>query len=152
VIIKQQHGAYLVKLGTMGEQANGDVVYKQLWFYEHLAGITQKVRRNHVVAELYPTHQGRNRKNLNTINGLNAFGLFTDIGTHQLPGDDDLHVVGLLKLAGPHAQTVQAMFQHDPHGATWQFHMRALIRRQEGRRIVPIVDDVITWDIHHKYS
>jgi hypothetical protein len=152
VIIKQQHGAYLVKLGTMGEQANGDVVYKQLWFYEHLAGITQKVRRNHVVAELYPTHQGRNRKNLNTINGLNAFGLFTDIGTHQLPGDDDLHVVGLLKLAGPHAQTVQAMFQHDPNGATWQFHMRALIRRQEGRRIVPIVDDVITWDIHHKYS
>lgn len=152
MIIKEQQGAYLVKLGTMGQEANGDVVYKQTWFYEHLAGITQKVRRNHVVAELYPTHQGRNQKNLRTINGQNAFGLFTDIGTHQLPGDDDLQVVGLLKLAGPNAQTVQAMFQHDPLGATWQFRMRALVERLEGRRLIPIVTDVITWDIHHKYN
>jgi hypothetical protein len=152
VIIKEQQGAYLVKLGTMGQEANGDVIYKQTWFYEHLAGITNKVRKNHVVAELYPTHQGRNQVQLLAINGLNAFGLFTDIGTHQLPGDDDLHVVGTLKLAGPNAQTVQAMFQHDPHGSTWQFRLRALIRRQEGRRLVPIVDNVITWDIHHKYN
>lgn len=152
MIIKEQQGAYVIKLGQMGEEAQNGLVYKPQWFYEHLSSVTERVRRNHVVAELNPTHQGRNQKQLLTINGLNAFGLFTDIGTRQLPGEDDLQVVGTLKLAGPHAQLVQAMFQNDPHGTSWQFQVRALTRRQEGRRLVPIVDKVITWDIHPKYN
>jgi hypothetical protein len=152
VIIKEQHGAYVIKLGMMGDQANEDIVYKPQWFYEHLSDVTARVRRNHVVAELNPTHQGRNQKQLLTINGLNAFGLFTDIGTQQLSGEDDLQIVGTLKLAGPHAQLVQAMFQNDPLALTWQFQARTMIRRQEGRRLVPIVDKVITWDLHPKYN
>jgi hypothetical protein len=148
VLIKIENGQYLVRLGTMGEQANKDVIYKPRWFYTHLPAVNGRVLASHVVGELNPVHQGRDERKLRTINGMNAFGLFTHIGTDQAVGESDIHIVGRLKLAGPNAHLVQAMLLNDPGGSSWAFQMRSQVRREEGRRLVPIVEKVITWDLH----
>ncbi len=166
MVLKEQEGQYVLKLGTMGQLANRDVIYKPKWFYEHLTKVAHATKYGRVCAELYPTHQGRDDKQLLRTNGLNTFGVFTEIGTHQLSGEDELHVVGKLRLAGPHAQFVQSMFRNDPQGQTWQFQMRALIdheryvpgrvdrelNRMKYKSLVPQVTQVITWDLHHKYD
>lgn len=131
MLIKQEYGQYVVKLGAMGEEAMQGVVYKPSWFYARLPMVMHRVHQMHVVAELNPTHQGRNEKHLRTINGANAFGLFTDIFTHQDMDADEIQIRGRLQLAGPHAQLVQAMLVNDPEAWTWEFRVRALIDRKK---------------------
>jgi hypothetical protein len=183
VLIKQEYGQYVVKLGEMGGEAMEGVVYKPSWFYARLPMVMHRVSQMHVVAELNPAHQGRNEKNLRTINGANAFGLFTDIFTHHDADADAIQIRGRLQLAGPHAQLVQAMLTNDPDAWTWEFRMRAEVdnrtyltemrhtRDRHGnplmdrvaviddngnpiqrRTLIPKVEKLITWDLHHKYN
>lgn len=130
MLIKQENGQYVVKLGAMGEEAMDGVVYKPSWFYVHLPILLQRTSQMHVVAELNPAHQGRNKKNLCTINGANAFGLFTDVFTHEDRSANEFQIRGRLQLAGPHAQLVQAMLENDPEAGTWEFRMRAAVARK----------------------
>jgi hypothetical protein len=166
VVIKEQNGEYVVKLGAFGEQANRDVIYKSIWFYQHLTRVIHASKHNQMIAELYPTHQGRSEKLLERTNELNAFGFFTDISTREVQGDElEVQIVGNLRLAGPHARLVQSMFQNDPEGSTWEFQMRALIDKErftgkldQNRRpinyksLIPQVTKVITWDLHRRFD
>jgi hypothetical protein len=151
VVLDKKNDVYVVKLGTMGEQANAQIIYKPTWFYAHFPSLERRILHNDVISELNPIHQGRNLALLERIREDNQCAIIRAVGTQLDTASDQIHIVGHVVATGPHFSTVEQMFDIDPQGESWAFRLRCLVQPPDegaSKKLVPVIERLITWDLH----
>lgn len=151
MVLEKKNDIYVIKLGTMGEQANSQIIYKPTWFYTHLPSLEHRILRNDLLCEFNPAHhQGRNTEQLQRIREDNQCAIIRALGTRLDPKTDETMIVGHVVPTGPHFSTLEQMLSVDPQAESWGFRLRCLTQAigEDGRkRLVPPVERVITWDL-----